>query len=83
MMSDSKFLDISDLPERIQAQSSDQSSTDETFFSLEEVSRRHVMRVLERVGGNKARAAQILGVGRATIYQLLSRMKLEKRGESA
>lgn len=83
MMSDSKFLDISDLPERIQAQSSDQSSTDETFSSLEEVSRRHVMRVLERVGGNKARAAQILGVGRATIYQLLSRMKLEKRGESA
>src|SRR5208283_2590169 len=83
MMSDSKFLDISDLPERIQAQSSDQSSADETLFSLEEISRRHVMRVLERVGGNKARAAQILGVGRATIYQLLSRMKLEKRGESA
>ncbi len=83
MMSDNKFLDISDLPERIQAQSSDQSSADETLFSLEEISRRHVMRVLERVGGNKARAAQILGVGRATIYQLLSRMKLEKRGESA
>lgn len=83
MMSDSKYLDISDLPERIQAQSSDRSSTDETFSSLEEVSRSHVMRVLERVGGNKARAAQILGVGRATIYQLLSRMKLEKRGESA
>jgi DNA-binding NtrC family response regulator len=83
MMSDSKFLDIGDLPERIQVQSSDQSSTDETLFSLEEVSRRHVMRVLERVGGNKARAAEILGVGRATIYQLLSRMKLEKRGESA
>ncbi len=83
MMSDSKFLDTSDLPERIQAQSSDQSSADETLFSLEEISRRHVMRVLERVGGNKARAAQILGVGRATIYQLLSRMKLEKRGESA
>jgi len=41
------------------------------------------VRVLERVGGNKARAAEILGVGRATIYQLLSRMKLEKRGETA
>jgi len=83
MMSDGKFLDIGDLPERIQSQSSEQLSPDEAFFSLEEVSRRHVMRVLERVGGNKARAAQILGVGRATIYQLLSRMKLEKQGESA
>jgi DNA-binding NtrC family response regulator len=83
MMADGKFVDISDLPDRIRDQSSEQSSTDEAFFSLEEVQRRHVMRVLERVGGNKARAAEILGVGRATIYQLLSRMKLEKSGESA
>ncbi|MGA9509715.1 MAG: sigma-54 dependent transcriptional regulator [Candidatus Sulfotelmatobacter sp.] len=83
MMTDCKFLDIADLPLRIRTQSSDQSPTDEALFSLEEISRRHVMRVLERVGGNKARAAEILGVGRATIYQLLSRMKLESRGESA
>jgi transcriptional regulator with PAS, ATPase and Fis domain len=83
MMADGKFLDINDLPDRIRAQSSDQSPTDEALFSLEEMQRRHVVRVLERVGGNKARAAEILGVGRATVYQLLSRMKLEKRGESA
>ncbi len=83
MMANGKFLDINDLPERIRAQSTAQSPTDEALFSLEEMQRRHVMRVLERVGGNKARAAEILGVGRATIYQLLSRMKLEKRGESA
>jgi DNA-binding NtrC family response regulator len=83
MMADGKFLDINDLPERIRTQSSAQSPTDEALLSLEELQRRHVMRVLERVGGNKARAAEILGVGRATIYQLLSRMKLEKRGESA
>jgi transcriptional regulator of acetoin/glycerol metabolism len=83
MMADGKFLDINDLPDRIQSQSSDQSLTDEAFFSLEEMQRRHVSRVLERVGGNKARAAEILGIGRATIYQLLSRMKVEKRGEIA
>jgi len=83
MMADGKFLDINDLPDRIRAQSSDLSPTDEALFSLEEMQRRHLIRVLERVGGNKARAAEILGVGRATIYQLLSRMKLEKSGESA
>jgi transcriptional regulator with PAS, ATPase and Fis domain len=83
MMADGKFLDINDLPDRIRSQSSDQSPTNVTLFSLEELQRRHLMRVLERVGGNKARAAEILGIGRATIYQLLSRMKLEKRGESA
>ena len=83
MMADGRFLDISDLPDRIRSHSSDPSSDDEALFPLEELQRRHVMRVLQRVGGNKARAAEILGVGRATIYQLLSRMKLEKRGESA
>lgn len=83
MMADGKFLDINDLPERIRAQSSALSSADEALISLDELQRRHLLRVLERVGGNKARAAEILGVGRATIYQLLSRMKLEKSGESA
>jgi DNA-binding NtrC family response regulator len=83
MMADGKFLDINDLPERVRDQSGALSLTDEALFSLEEVQRRHVIRVLERVGGNKSRAAEILGVGRATIYLLLSRMKLEKRGESA
>jgi two-component system response regulator AtoC len=83
MMTDGKFIDMNDLPERIRGQQNDELATDEALFSLEEIQRRHVMRVLERVGGNKARAAEILGVGRATIYQLLSRMKLERRGESA
>ncbi len=83
MMADGKFLDLNDLPDRIREQSSSLSPGDEALFSLQEMQRRHVMRVLDRVGGNKARAAQILGVGRATIYQLLSRMKLEKQGESA
>jgi len=83
MMTDGRFIDINDLPERIRDQSGDQPYKDEALLSLEELQRRHVVRVLERVGGNKARAAEILGVGRATIYQLLSRMKLEKRGETA
>jgi DNA-binding NtrC family response regulator len=83
MMTDGRFIDVNDLPERIRNQSGDQSYKDEALISLEELQRRHVVRVLERVGGNKARAAEILGVGRATIYQFLSRMKLEKRGETA
>jgi DNA-binding NtrC family response regulator len=83
MMTDGTFLDLKELPDRIQSQSSDQSHGDEALFSLEEVQRRHIMRVLARVGGNKARAAEILGIGRATIYQLLSRLKLEKQHDIA
>jgi DNA-binding NtrC family response regulator len=84
MMVDSKFIDVNDLPERLRIGFTGDSVIDEGLLSLDEVQRRHVTRVLERVGGNKARAAEILGLGRATIYQFLSRMKLaDKKDVSA
>ncbi len=83
MMTEGKFLDVNDLPERLRGELTDESLTGDALLSLEEVQRRHVLRVLELVGGNKVRAAEILGVGRATIYQLLARMKVEKKEESA
>jgi DNA-binding NtrC family response regulator len=39
--------------------------------SLEELRRRYVHYVLERTGGNKRRAAALLGVGRRTLYRWL------------
>jgi transcriptional regulator with PAS, ATPase and Fis domain len=78
MMADGNLIDISDLPERLRGPLSEDLAGDETFLSLEEMQRRHILRVLEGVGGNKARAAEVLGIARATIYQLLSRMKVGK-----
>src|SRR3984893_7253725 len=83
MMADGRFIDINDLPDRIREEQRDASRTDEALFSLEEGQRSHIMRVLDRVGGNKLRAARILGVGRTTIYKLLSRIKLEAQDLSA
>jgi len=81
MMVEGTLIDIEDLPERFRKPLSEEDATDETLLSLEEVQKRHVLRVLEGVGGNKARAAEVLGIGRGTIYQLLSRMKLEGEPE--
>lgn len=81
MMADGNLIDIEDLPERLRKPLHEDLGGNEIFLSLEEVQRRHVLRVLESVGGNKARAAEVLGIGRATIYQLLSRMKPEERKE--
>jgi len=82
-MVDGKFIDTNDLPERLRAPLTGDAVIDEGLLSLDEVQRRHIMRVLERVGGNKVRAAEILGLGRATIYQILSRMKIEGKDVSA
>ncbi len=78
MMTDGNLIDIADLPERLRMPLSQDVGGDETFLSLEELQRRHILRVLERVGGSKVRAAEILGIGRATIYQILSKIKGEE-----
>ena len=83
MMVDGKFIDSNDLPERLRARFTGDSLIDEELLSLDEVQSRHIMRVLKRVGGNKARAASILGLGRATIYSMLSRMKIGGKDVSA
>jgi DNA-binding NtrC family response regulator len=79
MMVDGTLIDIDDLPERFRGPLTAEALMDENFVSLEEVERRHVIQVLEGVSGNKVRAAEILGISRATIYQLLSKMKLEEQ----
>ena len=78
MMADENLIDIDDLPERLRGPLTEGLGGDETFLSLDELQRRHILRVLQGVGGNKARAAEVLGIGRATIYQLLSKMKIEE-----
>lgn len=41
--------------------------------TLDEVEREHVARVLAATGGNKSRAAEILGVSRNALYRLIAR----------
>ena len=60
-----------------------EETPDEGAVSVPKNQRRHVMHVLEGVGGNKVWAAEILGIGRATIYQLLSKMKLEEQADES
>ncbi len=79
MMVDRPVIDVADLPDRVQGKSADLPAADECLTSLEEIQRRHVMRVLEHVGGNKSQAAEILGISRATVYQLIS----QNKGETA
>ena len=83
MMVDGDLIDIDDLPEGLQTPGDCDALHDQRLLSLEEMQKQHILRVLESVGGHKARAAEILGIGRATIYQMLSKMRDEGEVESA
>jgi transcriptional regulator with PAS, ATPase and Fis domain len=78
MMTQGMTIDLVDLPAPLNGPEHPVDTPDESMLSLQELQNRHVARVLERVGSNKARAAEILGVSRTTIYEMLSRLNETK-----
>ncbi|TKB76207.1 MAG: two-component system response regulator, partial [Nitrospira sp.] len=53
---------------------------------LDEVEKRHLIRVLKETAGNKLKAAKILGIDRRTLYRMAERFGLdlgEDPGEQA
>ncbi len=72
MMAQGKIVGEADLPDAIRAPIATPNKGI-GFMTLEEAQIRHVDYVLKLVDGNKARAAEVLGVSRATIYGMLAR----------
>ena len=75
MMVTGSVIDMRDLPEYL-SDSSDSAQQD-GLLSLEKVQRRHVLYVLEQVGNNKARAAEVLDISRTTLYNFLAKSESE------
>ena len=72
IMAQGKVVVDTDLPEAIRVQVV-RPEKGAGSLTLEEVQSRHLEYVLKLVDGNKARAAELLGVSRATIYGMLAR----------
>ena len=68
---------VEDLPEKVQnyRRSRVVVDLDDTanLVTMEEVERRYILRVLEAAGGQRTKAAQILGLDRKTLYRKLER----------
>ena len=79
MMVQGNVIDIDDLPESLRRPTGFLGAVDgkneDAILTLEQMEQRHVLDVLQRVGGNKLRAAEALGIGRGTLYEMLGRMK--------
>lgn len=72
MVTESKIIDVRDLPEDVLTGGVEDPQ--DGLVSLETVEHRHVLRVLDSLGGNKHRAAEVLGISRATLYAILERI---------
>lgn len=52
------------------------TTPDKPFLPLKAVERQHILAVLQYVGGSRTRAADILGIGRKTLYRKLQALSL-------
>jgi DNA-binding NtrC family response regulator len=57
-------------------------AAEHAYLTLEEVEKRHLMRVLKETKGNKVKAAKILAIDRRTLYRMAERFGLDL-GEDA
>jgi two-component system response regulator HydG len=71
MMTECDVIDVRDLPERVQNARPAETTESEAQLSMDQLARMHAHRVLAHVGGNKVRAAEILGISRTHLYELL------------
>jgi transcriptional regulator with PAS, ATPase and Fis domain len=69
------FIDVSNLPDHLQRPQSRSSQLEGEWrpLRLSEVRGTHIQRVLEMCKGNRVRAAQVLDIGRTSLYRFLKR----------
>ncbi|HEU5393876.1 MAG TPA: sigma-54 dependent transcriptional regulator, partial [Candidatus Methylomirabilis sp.] len=82
VMTRGELIEPSALPERITRPRKEPFVTERTYANpnLDVVERAYIMYVLQAEGGNKTRAAEVLGIDPSTLYRKLSRYE-EQTGE--
>jgi two-component system, NtrC family, response regulator AtoC len=74
-------IEAEDLPEKFRER---KAPMDESLFeglpTLEEIEKRYLAHVLNHVGGNRKRAAEIMGIDRRTLYRMLDRFGMDGEG---
>jgi DNA-binding NtrC family response regulator len=70
-------VDVEDLPEEIRRSPAQGAATvPESLRPLAEVEREHILGVLDAVGGNRKQAANLLGIGSATLFRKLKEYRV-------
>ena len=76
-------IDVADLPPVVRGAG---LSFDRGLFQdlppLDELERRYLLHVLEAVGGNRTRAAEVLGIDRRTLYRMAERFGIDLKEDA-
>ena len=72
VMAEDRYVDVDDLPAPMRFTSESKRGS---LRSLDQVESEHIERVLNAVGGNRSRAARILGIDRKTLRNKLDSMR--------
>jgi DNA-binding NtrC family response regulator len=80
VLSRGSVIDVQDLPFKASG-----PDLHERLFadlpSLDELERRYLVHVIEQVGGNRTRAAEVLGIDRRTLYRMAERFGIDLKEE--
>ena len=77
LLETSREITPESLPENIRnAPQAPPVNPDEDLQTLEEVGRTYIETVLKKTGGNKARASEILGINRTSLWRMIQRLKI-------
>jgi two-component system response regulator HydG len=79
ILSSGATIDVAALPDRITERKAEPLVAERTPVnpSLETIERAYILWVLQSEGGNKSRAAEVLGIDPSTLYRKLSRFGVE------
>ncbi|WP_418360666.1 sigma-54-dependent transcriptional regulator [Sphingobacterium detergens] len=75
ILSEDGLLDLSSLPFGMNSLKSEQALS--SGFSMANIERQHIQRVLQYTNGNKAEAARLLEIGVATLYRKIEEYKMQ------
>lgn len=81
-LAQTEHVTLDDLPERIRTHRSDRIiiTADDPLdiVNLEELERRYILRVIKLLGGNKSKAADMLGLDRRTLHRRLEKYEADR-----
>ena len=80
ILAETDVIHSHDLPDKLRSTSPVVASIESSGMTLEELEREHIKRILDKVEGDKVKAAQALGIHLSTLYRKVQRYRLDNEG---